>query len=128
MVGGPLPGHKIPSISRLPILQIILDDEGDDEEGKEVSEGSEEVKVDGSSSSSSSSESSASGDEGNANYDEHDELGDPRPIGFDELKFQGRGSKEEREIESRPTGAGSMPRRRCVHILQEGRKVATDED
>ena len=52
-----------------------------------MSEGSEEVKVDGSSSSSSSSESSASGDEGNANYDEHDELGDPRPIGFDEPRF-----------------------------------------
>ena len=49
VVGGPLPGRKIPSISRLPILQIILDDEGDDEEGKEVSEGSKEVKVDGSS-------------------------------------------------------------------------------
>ena len=28
VVWGPLPGRKMPSISRLPILQIILDDEG----------------------------------------------------------------------------------------------------
>ena len=87
MVGGPLPGHKMPSISRLPILQIMLDDEGVDEEGKEVSEGSEEFKVDGSSTSSSSSESGASGDEGDVNDDEHDESGDPRPVGSDELRF-----------------------------------------
>ena len=72
VVGGPLPGHKMSSISRLPILQIISDDEGDDEEGREVSEGSKEVKVDGSSSSSSSSGSGASGDEGDADDDEHD--------------------------------------------------------
>lgn len=108
-------------------MQIISDDKGDDEEGKEVSKGFEEVKVDGSSSSSSSSESGASGDEGDANDDEHDELGDPRPVGSDELRFLGHGSKE-REIEPRLSRAGSMPRHRHVHIMQEGCKVATDED
>ena len=87
VVGGPLPGHKMPIISRLPILQIILDDKGDDEEGKEVSEGSKEVKVDGSSSSSSSSESGASGDEGDADDDEHDESSNPRPVWSDEPEF-----------------------------------------
>ena len=128
VVGGPLPGHKMPSISRLPILQIILDDEGDDEEGKEVSEGSEEVKVDGSSSSSSSSESSASGDEDDVDDDEQDESGDPWPIGSEELGFQGRRAEEGREIESRMTRSGSMPRHRHVHIMREGCEVATDED
>ena len=59
---GALPGRKIPSISRLPILQVISDDNGDDGEEKDGSEGSEEVKVDGSSASS-SSESGASGDD-----------------------------------------------------------------
>ena len=65
-----------------------------------MSEGSEEVKVDGSSSSSSSSEFGTSDDEGDADDDEHDESGDPRPVGSDELGFQGHGSEEERDIES----------------------------
>ena len=34
MVGGALPRHKMPSISRLPIVQVILDNNGDDEEEK----------------------------------------------------------------------------------------------
>lgn len=42
----------------------------------------------------------------------HDELGNPRPIGFEELGFQGSGAEEEREIESQLTGSGSMPHRR----------------
>ena len=58
------------SISRLPILQVISDDDGDDGEEKDGSEGSEEVKVDGSSASS-SSESGASGDDD----DEEDDKG-----------------------------------------------------
>ena len=52
-----------------------------------MSEGSEEVKVDGSSTSSSSSESGMGGDECDADNDEHDESGDPWPVGSDELGF-----------------------------------------
>ena len=33
-----------------------------------------------------------------------------------------------REVESCPTGSRSMPRRRRVHIMREGREVATEED
>ena len=55
-------------------------------------------------------------------------MGDPRPVWSDELGFQGHGSKEERDIESWPIGAGSMPCRCRVHILREGHEVALDED
>ena len=115
----------MPSISCMPILQVISDDDGDDGEEKEGSEGSEEVKVDGSSSSSSSSESSAS------DYDDdegHDELRNTRPVGSEELGFQGGRANEGREVESSPTRSRSMPHRHRMHIMREGREVASDED
>ena len=87
MVGGALPGRKMPSISHLPILQVISDDDGDDGEEKEGSEGSKEVKIDGSSSSSSSSESGMSGDDDDKDDEGHDESGNPWTIGSEELGF-----------------------------------------
>jgi hypothetical protein len=124
-LGGVLPSCKMPSISRLPILQVISDDDGDDDVEKGGSEGSKEVKIDGSSSSSSSSESGASGDEDD---EDDDESGNPRPIGSKELGFQSGGTEEKREIESHPTGSRLMPLRHYMHIMREGREVATDED
>ena len=84
---GALPSRKMPSISHLPILQVISDDDGDDSEEKEGSEGSEEVKVDGSSSSSNSSESGASGYDDDEDDEGHDESGNPRLVGSEELGF-----------------------------------------
>ena len=81
---GALPGRKLPIISRLPILQVISDDDGEEQEG---SEGSEEVNIDISSSSSSSSESSASGDDDDEDNEGFDELGNPRFVGSEELRF-----------------------------------------
>jgi hypothetical protein len=93
----------MPSISRLPILQEISDDEDEEEdEEKEGSEGSEEVKVDGSSSSSSGSGSDASEDEDVEEDEGHDDLKNPRPIESVELGLQGGGAEEEQKIESRP--------------------------
>jgi hypothetical protein len=44
------------------------------------------------------------------------------------LRMPNSGADEGREIKSFLTGSGSMPRHRRMHIMREGRKVATDED
>lgn len=63
-----------------------------------TSEGSEEVRVDGSSSSHSCSESSGSRDDDGEDDNGHDELGNPRPIEYVELGLQGGGAEEKWEI------------------------------
>ena len=84
VVEGALPSCKMPSISRLLIFQVILDDDGDDGKEKEGSKDSKEVKIDGSSSSSSSTKSGASGDEDNEG---HNKSGNPRTVSSEELGF-----------------------------------------
>jgi len=106
----------MPSISHLPILQVISDDNGDDGEEKEGSEGSEEVKIDGSSSSSSSSEFDVSGDDDDEDDEGPNKSGNPRFVASEELEFQGGGAKEEREVDFGPIGFGSIPHHRRVHI------------
>jgi hypothetical protein len=108
------------------LQEISYDDDKEDEE--KGSEGSKEIKVDGSSSSSSGSGTGAREDDDVEDDDGHDVLENPHPIESVELRLQGGGVKEEQDIESCPTEAGLMPHRRHVHIIREGCEVATDED
>ena len=65
-------------------------------------------------------------EEGDIGDNENSE--NPRIVDSVELGLQGGKAREELEIESRPTDAGLMPRRHHVHIMHEGREVATDDD
>lgn len=121
----------MPTITDLPILQVLSEDEGEEDDEKEGnSKGSREHKSSGLSSSSGSGDS----DDGGGDDDDDDEnvevedSHNPCIVDSVELGLEGGLGKEDQEVESCTEDAGAMLRRRRVHIMHEGRDVPTDED
>lgn len=132
MVGVAHPTRRMPTITDLPMLQVISDDEDEDEdeeEEKEVSKGSDDEKGDGYSSSREGSESDGADDDGDDDGDVRiEDSKDPCRSGSLELGLQGEGRNKEREVESRLAEVGALPRHCRIHILSEGFEITIDDD